>query len=557
MNSVIPSAKGLYALPVMSAVVLLLALSSCSDDREAGRAQADNRQRAVSAPKGDAVRKADSRKSRDPFARLQRLASGGDADAANALGELYLAGKGVKRDYHKARRWFEKAAEQRHVKAQYNLGLIYREGLGVDRDLEDAVAWYKLAAAQGLAAAQRDLGIMYFRGLGLVRDIGEAIRWTRKAADQGDNKALFNLGTVYHKGTGVRKNLKLAIRLFSVAAKQGYQEARDLLETELMNAARSGNSARLRMLLHGIRKVDLVTKLDFDGVVFLAVKKGVLENVRLLGEHGVRVNREHLEEKTMLMHAVARGYRDIAAYLLQKGARVDAQDRYGYSALMHATDPRIVRLLIEHKADLNLQDKYGRTALMHAVRKGRFEIVRLLVQKGADIDAQRSSNTPLAVALASKRYKIASFLIAGGANVNATMKPGFQGSLSVLEKAVRLGRLELVRALLDKGAKVGHRVVDGSGDWAGYNALLFAAYRGHLDIVRLLVERGADLNAANGSGQTALMIAASLGHTAVVDYLLKRKADVSVRDKRGRTALDYSSRSEIKKMLLGGSARPL
>jgi hypothetical protein len=97
--------------------------------------------------------------------------------------------------------------------------------------------------------------------------------------------------------------------------------------------------------------------------------------------------------------------------------------------------------------------------------------------------------------------------------------------------AARSGIVEVVRILV---TKVGADVNDKRGD-DGTTALFVAALNGHLDIVRCLVELGADVNCAEGTGETPLIIAASRGHVEVVRFLVDLGASVGVADILGET----------------------
>ncbi len=74
----------------------------------------------------------------------------------------------------------------------------------------------------------------------------------------------------------------------------------------------------------------------------------------------------------------------------------------------------------------------------------------------------------------------------------------------------------------------------------GFTATTGAAYKGYVGIVKMLAEKGADLNAANDRGQTPLMFAALFGRVEVVRFLVKSKVDLGKRDERGRTALSLA-----------------
>jgi len=86
-------------------------------------------------------------------------------------------------------------------------------------------------------------------------------------------------------------------------------------------------------------------------------------------------------------------------------------------------------------------------------------------------------------------------------------------------------------------------------DKYGETALMFAAEKGHTEIVQLLLQKGADVNAKTNSDRTALMLAAAKAHTEIVQLLLKNGADVNAKNKYGQTAYDLAENDEIKKIL--------
>lgn len=114
------------------------------------------------------------------------------------------------------------------------------------------------------------------------------------------------------------------------------------------------------------------------------------------------------------------------------------------------------------------------------------------------------------------------------------------------------GDLDVVRRLLDadpKGAR-GHLR---SRDPVGMTALHRAVWGGHPEIVKLLLERGAEVEARDGAGQTPLSLAARWGRADIMDLLLKRGADPSARDDMGRTLLHYAAQYghlEVMRVLL-------
>ena len=175
-------------------------------------------------------------------------------------------------------------------------------------------------------------------------------------------------------------------------------------------------------------------------------------------------------------------------------------------------------------------DEDNDTALMKAAGQGHIEIVRFLVEQGADLDIRnRQEQNALMFAAAGGHLAVVVFLIDSGADVSPV---GFlysyeYGPFTPLMWAAYNGHLDVVNLLLDYG-----EIIDVSGS-PGF-ALGWAAYRGHLDVVNLLLEYGVQLNPGRplgkkrGSGTTALMLAAYGGQLEVVRFLLEKGADIHV-----------------------------
>ena len=131
---------------------------------------------------------------------------------------------------------FTNAADQGHIRAQYNLGMIFQNGSGVAQDYIRSMQWFRKAADQGLAIAQSKLGNMYQNGDGAAADYNEAAQWYHKAADQGLAEAQFRLGGMYYWGIGVAQDLKEALFFISAAEAQdaeGCVKLRKLIEADL------------------------------------------------------------------------------------------------------------------------------------------------------------------------------------------------------------------------------------------------------------------------------------------------------------------------------------
>lgn len=133
-------------------------------------------------------------------------------------------------DYVEAVEWFKKAAEKKHVEAQFYLGECYDLGQGVTKNKVEAMKWFRKAAEQGHADAQFRMGCFYYGGSYVAEDLAEAEKWFRKAAEQGHASAQRNLGIMYKVGDGVNKDITEAIKWFRKAAEQGDAWAREQVQ---------------------------------------------------------------------------------------------------------------------------------------------------------------------------------------------------------------------------------------------------------------------------------------------------------------------------------------
>ena len=252
-----------------------------------------------------------------------------------------------------------------------------------------------------------------------------------------------------------------------------------------------------------------------------AVKAGDKAAAMSLFERHADVNAAEADGTTALQWAVRQDDLDLADRLLRAGADVKAANRYGVTALYLACvngNPAMVEKLLKAGADANDSVTDGETALMTVARTGKVEAARVLLERGAKVDAREGwhGETALMWATAQKHPAMMKELIARGADVNAR---------SNSEKWERQTTSEPREKWLPQGS---------------LTPLLFAARQGCLECSRLLLEAGADSNAADPDGVTPLLYAIINGHYDAAAFLLDKGADPNRADKTGRTAL-YSA----------------
>lgn len=164
------------------------------------------------------------------------------------------------------------------------------------------------------------------------------------------------------------------------------------------------------------------TNADGNTPIILAVfdNKYYCKTVELLLEKGADPNRHgnikllNLREQTPLMLAAMSGNAEMAALLLEHGAKINAMDEYGRTALMRAIiegHNEVTVLLVRNKAYVNARDIHGWTPLMYAAREGQCGIVSLLLENGADPDAKNAlGRTALMQAVDNGHSKTADLL---------------------------------------------------------------------------------------------------------------------------------------------------
>lgn len=271
------------------------------------------------------------------------------------------------------------------------------------------------------------------------------------------------------------------------------------------------------------------------------------------------VNARDRRGSTPLMYAAALGSFDAVKLLVEAGARVNAANDFGATALMWcAGDSAKVRYLISKGANVQARSKLGRTPLsIAAMYDGASENVRLMIEKGADVKARDESGaTPLANAATVNNVEAARILLAKGAEVNATDEAGFTPLINAAGNGDRSAGM--VKLLLDHGAKVNvttiaslEMVKNGPIRLGLLTPLILAAPQGNYETVALLVNAGADVNVKDARGMSPLALAVATDHAdpRIVRLLLSKGAGATLKPADGGTAVDWARKYRNPKVL--------
>ncbi|MEO7719719.1 MAG: ankyrin repeat domain-containing protein [Capsulimonas sp.] len=361
-------------------------------------------------------------------------------------------------------------------------------------------------------------------------------------------------------------------------------------------AALLGDTDKLQEMLEGVPPPSNAT---VTHAFFASVQFGNPETVALLLEHGADVNALAARGSlTPLILAVRRPDPELVRILLARGADKEALDGAGQTALHSAVSPRnprgleIAEILLDAGANVDCRVRYrhvpqetgrpGTTPLMRAAMSGNLEIIQMLIRHGSDLNLRDASGrTALEIAAGGRNHQAAiDALTEAGAAVGlieAAQMGDNDQMMELLEQAPDPQSDEMAQVFWNAAGSCGIGVVTrmlelgvpvDAQSLRDETALMRAAYCDRIDIGRLLIDRGADVNAANITegvalhrchsspdfarmllaagaeidrknhlGFTPLMVAAQRGTDECVRVLIEAGASVNHRNNQGVTAL--------------------
>jgi len=370
--------------------------------------------------------------------------------------------------------------------------------------------------------------------------------------------------------------------------------------TPLHEAATLGSGPVIAALLRAGAQADAAYG-EGETALMLAARAGSLESVKLLIEANADVNAaEKFRGQTPLMLAAAENHAAVVKALLAAGARVNTRSveytfqaltggaggiihdrpQGGVTALMLAARQgarAAAEALVAGGADINATEpQYGFTALQTAVFNGHYALARALIEQGANANdgslyiatemrnLAKYTNRPNPPDSEDgvSHLDVIKLLLDKGADANApytkTIPPRqAQGNINVapgstaLYRAVRSVDLATVTLLVDGGADPSKPIGDGStplmaaaglgAPRGGDEEVTEAGDRSDpVDVIKVLIDKGANVNAANTAGMTAMHYAVQRGSDRIIEFLASKGARFDVKNKQGKTAAELA-----------------
>ncbi len=309
--------------------------------------------------------------------------------------------------------------------------------------------------------------------------------------------------------------------------------------TPLQAAAAAGHPQIIRLLLEAGAVLESVNK---DGLTPLswAAWRGHVEAVELLIAQGAHIEVRDVKDRTPLYRAAQNGHASAVARLIELGADIDPSDATGRTPLMAAAEGghvEAIQTLLDAGADILAQTSEGIMPLDVAVGFGQPDALRILLKRGAPVDGpDQRPWTALHIAIAQNCVECVRVLLDHGADVGRQDEHGF----NVLGSTIDLILPEIAALLLQHGADAAHP----QGP-IGWTPLSSAAWHNRTDLVTLLLEHGADLEAGDSSGQRPLLIAARRQHHDMIARLLEAGAEPYGAAENGLTAWHYAQMAEM------------
>lgn len=452
--------------------------------------------------------------------------------------------------------------------------LLIQNGAKIEKDLNNTYSELNNPIVFAISSGNKDLiKTLLALDINVNMTIDKNATLLHLAAQQGDKDIVYDL---------ISKKAIIDAKTFDgttplcVAAQNGYSDVVELLITHgadvngkismrpLHLAVSKGHQDVVALLLEHGASVILLDKKQRTAVD-IAVSSGDLESVKLLLKNQNIIKGIKLKNKDndTLLHLASKGSNvDLIKFLMDQGYDINAMNNSGSKPIHIATREgfiEAVQFYITHGMDINESDIVNRTLLHYAAMTSKPKILKYLIEHGAFVNVKDDNGmTPLHVAAMYSTADVVTLLIQNNADYiavdNSNRKPM---DMAVNEKVVNILRSTeyLFQAVknrnfsdVEKHIRSG-ALLDSKRSESG-TVLHYAAWKGHDNIVKLLLENGANPNATCKNQITPLHYAAKFGHSKVVLTLLSKGAIYNALSDNGKTPADLSEDSKISSLFI-------
>ncbi|XP_048254580.1 putative ankyrin repeat protein RF_0381 [Haliotis rufescens] len=303
--------------------------------------------------------------------------------------------------------------------------------------------------------------------------------------------------------------------------------------TPVMAAACAGHKDVVKLLINAGSNVSLVEDHGYN-IFHIATCIGHLGMVKyILSQNILDINSRTKCNRTPVMMAANRGYRDVFAVLVSKGADVSLRDQRGNNILLYTCAGGQVEMvkyvLSMNKVDINRRGQHGWTSVMVAARLGNREI------------RDRRERTPVMAAACAGHKDVVKLLINAGSNVSLVEDHGY----NILHIATCIGHVAMVKYILSQN------ILDiNSRTKCNRTPVMMAANRSYRNVLAVLVSEGADVSLRDRRGNNILHYTCAGGQMEMVKYVLSlNKVDINRRGQHGWTSVMVAARLGNREML--------
>ena len=331
-------------------------------------------------------------------------------------------------------------------------------------------------------------------------------------------------------------------------------------KTLIREAVEKGQVERVISILNELDEEEQRALIDQENLLHLASEKGFTDLVNILINRGANVNTFDPSgqtplgnDKTLIRKAVEKGQVERVISILNELDENEQRTLIDQENLLHLASKKgitdLVNILINRGANVNAFDPFGKTPLMHALYWVNTQTAEMLLDRGANINAthEKSKQSTVLHQAVRERYgsgimhrnstedhesfyqkhiAFVQFLLDRGANIEIVDANGY----TPLILAVRWGHMHLIPLLLDHGANIS----ESEQNTALHQAIEYLApthtrnetNRGAMEMVKFFLDRGADPNALDTDGNTPLALATKKGHVETAEMLLAHGADI-------------------------------